>query len=162
MTEAYSPKVGDEAWITERRYGSTRALYKGKVSKVTATLQVVVDYPYQGRTLQLRFKPSRYTSKDWDVMGQSTYSNTYYVLYTGPGLNDAVRLKLRREHAIMRGGYRLSASHKEVKELNFRYDDTPEHMAKHREVVQKLLDAIDANVELHNMPEPPADTENAE
>jgi len=158
--EAYRPKVGDEAWITERRYGETRALYKGTISKVTATLQVVVDYAYQGRTLQLRFKPSRFHSKDWDCMGQSTYSNTYYVLYTGPGLSDAVRLKLRRENAITRGGYRLNAAHKDVKDLVFRWDDKPEKMAEHRAVIQKLLDAIDANVELLTMPEPPAEPEN--
>jgi len=158
IPEGYKPEVGAEAWVRERYYSRT-SLFLGKVVKVTPSLQIVVEYAENGSTRQVRFKPSKWGSKDWDEMGQSGYSQTYRQLFVGPALNDAKRLELRREAALSRGGRKVAAALKAVSDLRIPYDASPDQLRVPREAVQALLVAIDAAIELHTMPEPPAETE---
>lgn len=92
MTDVSRPEVGQEAWVRERHYSRT-TLFKGKITKVTPSLQVVVE--------------------------KLDLSDRY-----GQGLK-------------------------------------PDKLKAARETVQKLLEAIDASIELQTLP-PKAETENEE
>lgn len=159
IPEGYKPEAGQEAWVRERYYSRT-TLFKGKITKITPSLQVVVEYTEGGMVRQVRFKPSKYGSKDWDEMGQPGYSQTYRQLFTGPALTDAKRVELRREHALSRGGRKIAAALKAVADLRIPYDATTDQLKSPRDTVQALLTAIDAAIELQTLPEPPEENEN--
>lgn len=164
MTDVVKPSVGDEAWVRER-YFSRTTIHKGKVVKVTPSLQVVVEYAEGGKPVQQRFKPSRWRSSTWDHMGGGSYSQTSYLLATGPELTDALKLEWRREAAKSRSSRKVRAALDAVSKLQLddRYAQIWLDKLKAAKVTaEEFVATLAAAIELQEMPEPPAEQENDE
>lgn len=172
MTDVERPQIGQEAWIKER-YFSRTAIFKGKVVKVTPTLQVVVEYETgkaspdsPGKVLrQLRFKPSRWRASTWDHMEGGGYSQSSYTLATGSELTEALKLEWRREAAKSRSSRRVRAALVEVQGLQL--DDRHaqiglEKLKAAKAKAEEFIATLNAAIELQEMPEPTAQQEDDE
>lgn len=170
MTDAVKPEVGQEAWLREK-YFSRIAVRKGKIVRVTPSLQVVVEYTEKSGDKEVvrqeRFKPSRWrgSSSSWDHMGGGGYSHTYWQMATGAELTDALKLEWRRDAAQSRSARKVRNALETVQNLSLddRYAQIgAEKLKAAKAVVQELLDTLEAALELQQLPEPPASTENDE